>query len=74
MKRTSRTLVATDLFEPARHAVDRADLLAAHASGELHIVYALELNALDALDNHACAGLSFMLTATEPYRTLDWLV
>jgi hypothetical protein len=71
MKTTSRILVTTDLSEPARHVVSSAYLLAAHASGELLIVYALEL---DALDSRACAGLSFMLTLTEPYRTLEWMV
>lgn len=49
MKTTPRILVATDLSAPARHAVDRAYLLAADAKGELHIVHALELDALDNL-------------------------
>ena len=35
MTATSRILVATDLSAPARHAVDRAYLLAEHAGGEL---------------------------------------
>jgi hypothetical protein len=39
-----RIFVAIDLSAPARHAVDRACLLAAHAKGELHIVHALELD------------------------------
>jgi nucleotide-binding universal stress UspA family protein len=49
MTATSRILVATDLSAPARHAVDRAYLLAEHAGGELHILHALELDALDSL-------------------------
>ena len=42
-------LVATDLSAPARHAVHRALLLASSAGSEVHIVHALELDALDSL-------------------------
>lgn len=42
-------LVATDLSAPARHAVERAFHLAAATAGELHILHALELDALDSL-------------------------
>jgi nucleotide-binding universal stress UspA family protein len=42
-------LVATDLSAPARHAVERAFLLAASTNSELYILHAMELNALDSL-------------------------
>jgi nucleotide-binding universal stress UspA family protein len=47
---TPRTiLVATDLSAPARHAVERAFLLAALTDSALDIFHALELDALDSL-------------------------
>lgn len=58
MKPIPRILVATDLSAPARHAVDRAYLLAAHAHGELHIVHAIELDALDNLRELLGANLT----------------
>jgi nucleotide-binding universal stress UspA family protein len=42
-------LAATDLSAPARHAVARAGRLAARSGRALHVVYALELAALDSL-------------------------
>jgi len=47
MKSFTRILAATDLSAPARHAVARAFRLAATGGSELHILYALELDALD---------------------------
>lgn len=47
---TPRTiLVATDLSAPARHAVERAFFLAAGSGGELYILHAMELDAIDSL-------------------------
>ncbi len=42
-------LVATDLSAPARHAVERAYLLAAATGGDLCILHAMELDAIDSL-------------------------
>ena len=42
-------LVATDLSAPARHAVERAFLLAASTESELSILHITELDALDSL-------------------------
>jgi len=42
-------LAATDLSAPARHAVERAGRLAARSGSALHVVHALELDALDSL-------------------------
>jgi len=47
MKPFSRILAATDLSAPARHAVARAFRIAANGGSELHILCALELDALD---------------------------
>jgi nucleotide-binding universal stress UspA family protein len=58
MKPIHHLLVATDLSAPARHAVDRAYLLAADVKGELHLVHALELNALDNLSELLGANLT----------------
>jgi len=60
-----RILAATDLSAPARHAVERAYLLAANAGSELHILYALELDALDALRDLFGANLSSTKAALE---------
>ncbi len=65
MKPTHRILVATDLSAPARHAVDRAYLLAADAKGELHIVHALELDALDNLRELLGANLTSAKSAID---------
>lgn len=65
MKTMPRILVATDLSAPARHAVDRAYLLAAHAHGELHIVHAIELDALDNLRELLGANLTSAKAAIE---------
>jgi nucleotide-binding universal stress UspA family protein len=58
MKPIHHLLVATDLSATARHAVDRAYLLAADVKGELHLVHALELNALDNLSELLGANLT----------------
>jgi nucleotide-binding universal stress UspA family protein len=42
-------LAATDFSTPARHAVERAARLAAQTGRELHILHAMELDALDSL-------------------------
>jgi nucleotide-binding universal stress UspA family protein len=65
MKHALRILVATDLSAPAHHAVDRARLVAAPANSELHIVYALELDALDKLRELLGANLTSAKTAIE---------
>ena len=49
MTSTRTILVATDLSAPARHAVERAFLLAASSGSELCILHAMELDALDSL-------------------------
>jgi len=49
MKPGETILAATDQSAPARHAVERACLLAAQQGSTLHVVHALELDALDAL-------------------------
>lgn len=58
-------LVATDLSAPARHAVQRALLLASSAGSEVHIVHALELDALDSLRELLGANLSATKAALE---------
>lgn len=65
MKPDTCILVATDLSAPARHAVDRAYLLAAHGSTELHIVHALDLNALDNLRELLGADLTLAKAAID---------
>jgi nucleotide-binding universal stress UspA family protein len=42
-------LAATDLSAPSRHAVERAGRLAARCGTALHVVHALELDALDSM-------------------------
>lgn len=49
MTTAQKLLVATDLSGPARHAVERAFLLAAQSGSELDVVHAMELDALDSL-------------------------
>lgn len=49
MTTTQTILVATDLSAPARHAVERAFVLAADTGSQLHILHAMELDALDSL-------------------------
>lgn len=49
MTSAQTVLVATDLSAPARHAVERAFLLAASNHSELCILHVMELNALDSL-------------------------
>lgn len=49
MKHPFRILAATDLSAPARHAVERAFHLSANVNGELYILHAIELDALDGL-------------------------
>jgi len=58
-------LAATDLSAPARHAVERATRLAAQTGGQLHILHAMELDALDSLKEL----LGMNLTATK--KTLE---
>ncbi|MBK6335589.1 MAG: universal stress protein [Betaproteobacteria bacterium] len=58
-------LVATDLSAAARHAVQRALLLASFAGSEVHIVHALELDALDSLRELLGANLSATKAALE---------
>jgi nucleotide-binding universal stress UspA family protein len=58
-------LAATDLSAPARHAVERAFRLAAHAGVELHIVHAMELDALDSLRELLGANLTATKAALE---------
>jgi len=65
MNAHERVLAATDLSAPARHAVERAFRLTAHAGGELHILYALELDALDTLRDMLGANLSSTKAALE---------
>ncbi|MBK9347850.1 MAG: universal stress protein [Burkholderiales bacterium] len=65
MKSPLRLIVATDLSAPARHAVDRAYLLAADAKGELHIIHALELDALDNLRELLGANLTSAKSAID---------
>jgi nucleotide-binding universal stress UspA family protein len=49
MKAFTRILAATDLSAPARHAVERAFILAARTESELYIMYAQELDSLVSL-------------------------
>lgn len=63
---TARTiLVATDLSAPARHAVQRAILLASLAGSDVHIVHALALDTLDSLREMLGANLSATKAALE---------
>jgi nucleotide-binding universal stress UspA family protein len=65
MKAPARILVATDLSAPARHAVDRAYLLARHINSEIDIVHALELDAIDNLRELLGANLASAKVAIE---------
>lgn len=58
-------LVATDLSAPARHAVQRALLLASLAGCEAHILHALELDILDSLRELLGANLAMTKAALE---------
>jgi nucleotide-binding universal stress UspA family protein len=58
MKPLTSILAATDLSAPARHAVERAFLIAAQTHCELHIVHAMELEMLDSLRELLGANLS----------------
>ncbi len=49
MTRARTMLVATDLSAPARHAVERAYLLAAAGGAELCVLHAMELDVVDSL-------------------------
>lgn len=63
MKPLARILAATDLSAPARHAVARAFRLAARSGGELHLLHAMELDALDNLRELLGGDLSAFKTA-----------
>jgi nucleotide-binding universal stress UspA family protein len=58
-------LVATDLSAPARHAVQRALLLASLAGCEAHVLHALELDILDSLRELLGANLATTKAALE---------
>lgn len=58
MKNARTILVATDLSAPARHAVERAFLLATPTSSELLILHAMELDSLDSLSEMMGGDLS----------------
>lgn len=58
-------LVATDLSAPSHHAVERAFRLAACKASELHILHAMELDALDSLREVLGADLSAVKVALE---------
>lgn len=58
-------LVATDLSAPARHAVQRALLLASLAGCEAHILHALELDIVDSLHELLGANLATTKAALE---------
>jgi len=60
-------LVASDPSAPARHAVQRALLLTSFGGGEVHIVHALELDALDSLRELLGANVSATKAALEAY-------
>jgi nucleotide-binding universal stress UspA family protein len=49
MTANGKILVATDLSAPSRHAVERAMRIAAGTGGEIHLLHAMELDALDGL-------------------------
>jgi nucleotide-binding universal stress UspA family protein len=65
MKPIKPILAATDLSAPARHAVERAFLIAAQTHCELHIVHAMELDMLDSLRELLGANLSQTKTKIE---------
>jgi len=58
-------LVATDLSAPARHAVERAFVLAEHSGGALHLLHAIELEALDSLREMLGGDISAVRAALE---------
>jgi nucleotide-binding universal stress UspA family protein len=58
-------LAATDLSAPARHAVERAFHLAAATASELHILHALDLDALDSLREMLGGDVSSVRAAME---------
>ncbi|MCE2949137.1 MAG: universal stress protein [bacterium] len=65
MKPGEPILAATDLSAPARHAVERACLLAARQGSALHVVHALKLDALDALRELFGANLATVRAGLE---------
>jgi len=65
MKLQAPILVGTDLSAPARHAVERAYLIAAQTRTELHIVHATELDLLDSLHELLGGDLSAAKAAIE---------
>jgi len=65
MKPPRTILAATDLSAPARHAVERSFRLAALAGSELHVLYGLELDALDSLREMLGANLAAVKTGVE---------
>lgn len=69
-------LAATDLSAPARHAVERACVLAAQQGSALQVVHALELDALDALRELFGANLATVRAGLEAdaRQRLDCLV
>lgn len=58
-------LAATDLSSPARHAVERAFRIAAATGGELYVLHAMELDALDGLRELFGADVSATKAALE---------
>lgn len=64
MSSQSRILATTDLSAPARHAVERAFLLAESNCGEIHVLHALELGALEACLEEMQLGWSISVKAT----------
>lgn len=65
MKTPRTILAATDLSAPARHAVERAFRLTTFAGCQLHILHALELDALDSLREMLGDDLSAVKVALE---------
>lgn len=65
MKKLTNILAATDLSAPARHAVERAYLIAAITRCELSIVHAMELDMLDSLRELLGENISTAKTALE---------
>lgn len=64
MTTTKTILVATDLSAPARHAVERAFVLAV-AGSELHMLHVLELDTLDSLREMMGGDISAIKAALE---------
>jgi nucleotide-binding universal stress UspA family protein len=65
MKHAEPILAGTDLSAPARHAVERACLLAAQQGSALEVVHALDLDALDALRELFGANLATVRAGLE---------